>query len=1001
MRFTITGDLHAFPFGEFSRSVNEVGSTQLSESILSTVRWIKGVVEDDSLIINGDLTTTPGLLDAPTIRLLSRIEYELDGVDRIYNLGNHDCSSKHLGLHNLELHQMGGASVVEPRTVFNAPNSNLYIVPYTFTTYEQRELIYQIPDKSVVCVHYPIKGIHMTPEVAETDGLDVSEFLRFEITYASHYHIPQIWYAKSKGGYYKESTVIKSASSYDVPFGSIIVTGTPLAHSFSDTNPTYGIWKHKEEGKVDFVENPFCPIYVNSRVTSLAEVKKTIPKTTRPIYLSLQMPKDLVSEVKNSNVLGSVTGSRLREIIDKPKAVTRQEVSSPARILDSVKEFVQKKEINIDLEKIDLILTPLIDSAPKLDGLGGEVRFDSLHLSNFLSWDTAQLELSSPDLTLVTGINHDSSTADSNGSGKSSLVEALVWCLFDRTFRGVSKDEIIRTGIKGGCSVTVSFYTDDGFFRVTRFRRNPTSGIRLEKWGSDWTDISSSTTAATDKQIIQLLGFDFDTFAILSFLGQGFQTKFSDLNDAGRKRLLESIFGLSTYDYIKDEVDKLYKSSKQTREKLDSEIVVREQTVERLSERLAILILQAEEDAVKNKGKISLINTQIEDLSKKTDHLQDEYTALKEEQDCYVAKTKEEFTKRNELLTVFTTVESEQKSIEREILAQRKRVGQAETLLERSKRAVESVSTDCPTCGQPLASETLKTARRSKMLDMSRAVQSLREERVALSLAEDMLKIKQAEMEDVQALLSDCNVQDYETTLFKLKDKKYSVQSDLIRLQEQRTILVREMAALVSYDPYALIRPLEASIKDEATYLTASVAKLDTAKVDENFYSELVSIFNPKALRSFILDESVSILNDHLRSVCSLIFDDGNTLEIHSSRALKSGKEDNTLSLSFAIAGGSYASASGGERRKADLAIHLALSSLAKSLGRGSTNLLIADEVLDTLDQTASRAVVEALHSIAEAGKRVLLISHSPHASSFVNSILRVEKHDGVSKLVI
>jgi DNA repair exonuclease SbcCD ATPase subunit len=82
-----------------------------------------------------------------------------------------------------------------------------------------------------------------------------------------------------------------------------------------------------------------------------------------------------------------------------------------------------------------------------------------------------------------------------------------------------------------------------------------------------------------------------------------------------------------------------------------------------------------------------------------------------------------------------------------------------------------------------------------------------------------------------------------------------------------------------------------------------------------------------------------------------------------------------------------------------DLALQLALSVLATRMSRGSTNLLVADEVLDTLDATASGFAVQALEAVAETGKWVFLISHDLAVQALVSNVLFVEKRGDVSSI--
>ncbi|UUZ75419.1 ATP-binding protein [Polaromonas sp. P1(28)-13] len=72
----------------------------------------------------------------------------------------------------------------------------------------------------------------------------------------------------------------------------------------------------------------------------------------------------------------------------------------------------------------------------------------SLDIQNCLTIGSASLELDNRGLLLIQGENRDDTSAKSNGAGKSSIVDALCWCLYGETARGVSGDLIVNDTAK-------------------------------------------------------------------------------------------------------------------------------------------------------------------------------------------------------------------------------------------------------------------------------------------------------------------------------------------------------------------------------------------------------------------------------------------------------------------------------------------------------------------------------------------------------------------------
>ena len=63
--------------------------------------------------------------------------------------------------------------------------------------------------------------------------------------------------------------------------------------------------------------------------------------------------------------------------------------------------------------------------------------FKSIEIQNFMAIRTATVELDQQGLVLIKGDNQDNPNFQSNGAGKSTIVESLVYALFGRTIRGV------------------------------------------------------------------------------------------------------------------------------------------------------------------------------------------------------------------------------------------------------------------------------------------------------------------------------------------------------------------------------------------------------------------------------------------------------------------------------------------------------------------------------------------------------------------------------------
>ena len=170
-----------------------------------------------------------------------------------------------------------------------------------------------------------------------------------------------------------------------------------------------------------------------------------------------------------------------------------------------------------------------------------DIKFKELHIKNFMSIGDAHINLSDCGFTLIEGINNnDSDNARSNGAGKSSIFEALVWALTGNTMRG-NKDVVNYNG-DDGAIVKVLFTVDKDTFLITRTKEHSKykTNLLIEING---IDKSGKGIRDSEKLLAEYLP-DLTSSLIGSVivLGQGLPQKFSSNSPSGRKEVLERLF---------------------------------------------------------------------------------------------------------------------------------------------------------------------------------------------------------------------------------------------------------------------------------------------------------------------------------------------------------------------------------------------------------------------------------------------------------------------------
>ncbi len=168
-----------------------------------------------------------------------------------------------------------------------------------------------------------------------------------------------------------------------------------------------------------------------------------------------------------------------------------------------------------------------------------------LKLTNFLSYrETTDLDFSAIHLACISG---------NNGAGKSSLLDAMTWALFNKARK---TDDSIIHGVAKSCEVIFDFKYEEATYRIqrqkTRAKSSTVDFYIFDPQSSQWKTISEKGVRDTDKVILDVLRMDYETFINASFFLQGKADQFATQKPGDRKRILSSILGLDVWEEYKD-----------------------------------------------------------------------------------------------------------------------------------------------------------------------------------------------------------------------------------------------------------------------------------------------------------------------------------------------------------------------------------------------------------------------------------------------------------------
>lgn len=605
-------------------------------------------------------------------------------------------------------------------------------------------------------------------------------------------------------------------------------------------------------------------------------------------------------------------------------------------------------------------------------------------IHNFLAFADATFDFSRPGLTVVEGRIRGVPGCDSNGSGKSALLEAPVWAITGKTIREeCGGDKVIRNGTNDGCFVDVTI-SGPKSIRIVRYRGHATHGNKVVLYVAG-QDVSRGTSVQTDVAIEAELGLDFDTFLnTVAFGARAEVRSFFFATDAERKRIMDKLLGLEVYE----------RAQSLARAQLQEAV----KQFEPLSREEISLGFAIEE---KSKVIDSLCEEPIYDLT----DIQDQQLIVRSK-DRQIASLKADMTAakqianeaeqkhRDALRRHDRAVEQYQRDRDTTLREMATKASEAAThdtarakLRAKADAASKHIDTECPTCLQQIT----KSSARNVTTVLAKQVQEHHDAAVALRAQADELRKQLAQVKppeppppDSAKSLSDA-VRELEHAVRLVTVEKKNAEDRLRTMREVTDGVKDRLQAQVTER-----QRLEAK---KAENLTKQV-KLKEQMADLDFW---VSAFGNSGIKSFVIESELPKINETATRYARRLLGDGAFVRIRPTTKLKTQQtvEREKMQVEAGIPGcaQSYANASKGQRRRFDLSLILAFRAVVSARSACPFDQLFADELFDGVDATGVDCVIEILKEVA-AKCPVILVTHDALLSSAGDRRV-VVTHDG------
>lgn len=637
------------------------------------------------------------------------------------------------------------------------------------------------------------------------------------------------------------------------------------------------------------------------------------------------------------------------------------------------------------------------------------MKIKSVSINNFLVIGEAKISLDDRGLVLVQGDNKDDGSANSNGAGKSSLVDAISWCLFGITARGVTGDEVVNNKIGKNCRVSVDIDDDGTLYQINRFRKHRDGKNNLNVIDGGGGELTCGTTKLTQELIDKIVGCSSDVFNAAVYAGQEQMPDLPGMTDKALKTLIEESAGIQRLQTA---------SVVATRKAREAE-----SAYAKLVDRLYVA-----------NGRADTINLKIKEETEKADDYLDEIHAKlvgKESAydshvaaEKYIAESLKELRTANEIdkslddlsddLNGRKEEESELANLSADVTLREKNVAIYESNIKsstievrRSKAELDSiedkVGTPCSDCGKPYHKEDMDEARQLATKKLKAKVKQLRDMKAALESAEKLLSSSLDERKKFSDAMTDIS------EISRLQSEYLKELSDVNKVKENLAKVSRSVsdakAEVDKLNDKKKVNPhtvVISALKEDVKALAVEIDEIDikrkAAEDDYHLAKDAVEIFGRSGVRAHILDTVTPFLNEKTGEYLSALTD-GNITAVWStlSKTAK-GELREKFGISVQKESGSktFKGLSGGEKRKVRIATSLALQDLVAGRASKPISLFLGDEIDDALDEAGLERLMGILEQKAKEKGTVLVISHNS-LSDWINQEIVVTNVDGVS----
>ena len=565
--------------------------------------------------------------------------------------------------------------------------------------------------------------------------------------------------------------------------------------------------------------------------------------------------------------------------------------------------------------------------------------FKKIKWKNFLSTGNTfvEIDLRKSQLTLMIG---------ANGSGKSTMLDALCFSLFNRPFRQIKKEQIVNTINNGDTLVELEFQVGTKMYKIIR-------GIKPNIFEIYCDGVLQNQDASSvDYQNVledQILRLNYRAFKQIAVLGSSSYQPFMQMRPRHRREVVEEILDIRVLSHM----DSLTRNQ-QT--ELGKKIVEARHQCDLIESKYELETRHFEELKNRSMGDIDIKKNKLQ----QNDDAKEQYLRKIQKLDGEYKQLEEDIKEKDK-------VESKRKQLEK----LETKIEQNLHTHEKSLKFFEE-NDNCPTCTQKIQPEFKD--------------EKIVYEKKKLVTLNDGMKDLVKELSKVENKITDLN---------KISNKMYDINIEMSKLNTSIDEIKKFSDSL--HNEIMLLEGKEEDSKDVEGQLQELKKQLEETKlelnkiVEEKKYIDVIrEILSDKGAKAKIIKKYLPIMNTLINQYLqSMDFFVNFHLDEEFNETVKSRHRDVF----------DYNSFSEGEKMRIDLALVFTWRSIAKMKNSANTNLMVLDEIFDSsLDGQGTDDFFKIVRKMEK--ENIFIISHKGDIlfDKFTN-IIKFEKEHNFTRL--